>query len=246
MSQNTTERGDGGLERLDKLLSRAGYGRREAKAVIAQGRVTVDGQAVTAPEAKISPQAAVAVDGAALQGGFVYIMLHKPAGVVSATRDRRERTVLELLPPELQRRELFPVGRLDKDVTGLLLLTDDGPLAHDLLSPKKHVDKVYRVTVEGTLTQADRAALAAGLTLGDGLVCREAELELTGEPAVGLLTLHEGKYHQVKRMMACLGKPVRRLERLAMGGVELDPALQPGQWRELTGEELARLGGNRF
>lgn len=234
------------MERLDKLLSRAGYGRREAKDIIAQGRVTVDGQVVTAPEAKFPPKAAVAVDGRAIDGGFVYIMLHKPAGVVSATRDDRERTVLELLPPELQRRELFPVGRLDKDVTGLLLLTDDGPLAHDLLSPKKHVDKVYRVTVEGTLTQADQAALAAGLTLGDGLVCQGAELALTGEPDVGLLTLHEGKYHQVKRMMACLGKPVKRLERLSMGGVALDPALEPGQWRALTGEELARLGLNKI
>lgn len=156
------------MERLDKLLSQAGYGRREARELIRQGRVTVDGKVAVAPEVKCGEDARVAVDGAAISRGFTYIMLHKPAGVVSATRDEREHTVLELLPEALRRKALFPVGRLDKDVTGLLLLTDDGALAHDLLSPRRHVDKVYEVTVAGTLTGSDQAALAAGLELGDG------------------------------------------------------------------------------
>lgn len=234
------------MERLDKLLSQAGYSRREARELIRQGRVTVAGQTVTEPEAKCQVEAPVAVDGASIARGFVYIMLHKPAGVVSATRDDRERTVVELLPEELRRRELFPVGRLDKDTTGLLLLTDDGALAHDLLSPRRHVDKVYAVTVEGALTTGDQAALAAGLELGDGLKCLPARLELTDRPEVGYLTLREGKFHQVKRMMACLGKPVIRLHRVSMGGVSLDAGLAPGQWRELTGAERKALTGKRF
>lgn len=234
------------MERLDKLLSQAGYGRREARELIRQGRVTVDGRTVTAPEAKCGGEAQVAVDGAPLARGFVYIMLHKPAGVVSATRDDRERTVLELLPEELRRREVFPVGRLDKDVTGLLLLTDDGALAHDLLSPRRHVDKVYEVTVAGTLTEEDQAALAAGLELGDGLKCLPARLELTECGEVGRLTLREGKFHQVKRMMACLGKPVVKLRRVSMGTLELDPSLAPGEWRELTEGEREGLTGKRF
>ena len=231
------------VERLDKILSQAGYSRREAKDLIAQGRVTVNGSPATKPETKLADTDAVAVDGAALARGYVYLMLHKPAGVVSATRDARERTVLDLLDDDLRRRELFPVGRLDKDVTGLLLLTDDGPLAHELLSPKKHVDKVYRVTVEGTLDETDRAKLAAGLVLGDGLACLPAHLELTEDPAVGLLTLREGKYHQVKRMMASLGKPVAELKRVAMGGLALDEGLEPGQWRFLTAGEVVLLRG---
>lgn len=234
------------MERLDKLLSQAGYGRREARELIRQGRVTVDGRVAAAPEVKCGPEAQVAVDGVTIARGFAYIMLHKPAGVVSATRDDRERTVLDLLPEALRRRELFPVGRLDKDVTGLLLLTDDGALAHDLLSPRRHVDKVYEVTVAGTLTGSDQAALAAGLELGDGLKCLPARLELTERPDVGELTIREGKFHQVKRMMACLGKPVLQLRRVSMGPLTLDPALEPGQWRELTEPEREQLAGKRF
>ncbi len=234
------------MERLDKILSAAGYGRKEARALIAQGRVTVNGVTVTAPEAKAPPEATVAVDGGLLERGHVYLMMNKPAGVVSATEDARERTVLDLLDESLRRRGLFPVGRLDKDTTGLLLLTDDGDLAHALTSPRRHAEKVYEVTVSGTLTEADRAALAAGLTLGDGLVCRPARLELTHRPEVGLLTLREGKYHQVKRMMACLGKPVTALKRVSMGGVALDEGLKPGQWRALTPEETSILQEKMF
>lgn len=228
------------MERLDKILSQAGYARKEARGLIAQGRVAVDGAVVTRPEVKCSGAAAVTVDGLALERGHIYLMLHKPAGVVSATADARERTVLDLLPEDLRRRELFPVGRLDKDTTGLLLLTDDGALAHDLLSPRKHVDKTYLVTVDGTLDETDRAALAAGLVLGDGLRCLSAKLEITG-PSTGFLTIREGKFHQIKRMMACLGKPVTALERVAMGGLALDAGLAPGQWRALTPAEVSIL-----
>lgn len=232
------------MERLDKRLSAAGYSRKEAAAVIRAGRVRVDGAVVTVPETRVAPGAAITVDGAPLQEGLSYVLLHKPAGVVSATEDPRERTVLDLLPQELRRRGLFPVGRLDKDVTGLLLLTDDGPLAHRLTSPRHHVDKVYEVTVDGAFTAEDVHALAAGLALGDGLRCLPAKLERTGQSNVARLTLREGKFHQVKRMMACLGKPVTALRRLSMGPLTLDEGLAPGEWRALTPEEVTKLTKN--
>lgn len=149
--------------------------------------------------------------------------------------------MLDLLPEHLRRRGLFPVGRLDKDTEGLLLLTDDGPLGHALLSPKNHVDKVYYAKVEGRLDRTDAEALAAGMVLGDGLHCLPAELEPLGDGSQCHVTLREGKYHQVKRMLAARGKPVVYLKRLSMGPIALDPALAPGEWRPLTGEEKALL-----
>lgn len=232
------------MERLDKLLSAGGISRSQGKELIRKGRVCVGGAVVKDPSAKVDDAAAVTVDGAPLRVGPTYLMLHKPAGVLSATEDKNQKTVLDLLPEEYRRRGLFPVGRLDKDVTGLLLLTDDGPLAHRLLSPKHHVDKIYEVTVDGALTQEDAAAIAAGLTLGDGTTCRSGLLELTKAANVGRLTIREGKYHQVKRMMASLGKPVTALKRLSMGGVWLDEGLEEGQWRPLTEEERAELEKN--
>ncbi len=229
------------MERLDKRLSAAGYSRKEAAVLIRAGRVKADSAVVTVPETKLPGAAVLTVDGVPLREGFLYIMLHKSAGVVTSTEDPWERTVLDLLPEELRRRGVFPVGRLDKDVTGLVLLTDDGPLGHRLTSPRHHVDKVYQVTVDGVLTKEDEAALTAGLVLGDGLRCLPAQLERTGRGNVALLTLREGKYHQVKRMMACLGKPVTALKRLAMGPLTLDERLKPGEWRLLTEEEVAKL-----
>ncbi len=228
------------MERLDKRLSQAGYGRREARELIRQGRVTADGQAALRPEEKYPAETAIAVDGVPLEEGFLYLMLHKPQGVVSSTEDPRERTVLDLLPRDPRFRGLFPVGRLDKDATGLLLLTDDGELAHRLLSPRRHVDKTYYIEVDGTLDAADAAAFAQGMTLGNGEACLPALLQPTG-PDRGLVTLREGKYHQVKRMCAARGKPVTRLERVAFGPLELDRALPPGAWRALTATEVAAL-----
>ena len=167
-------------------------------------------------------------------------MLHKPAGCLTATEDRRQETVLDLLPPELRRRALSPVGRLDKDTEGLLLLTNDGQLAHRLRSPKSHVDKVYYARVDGAREPGDIAAFAAGMTLGDGLECLPAGLEILS-PTEALVTLREGKFHQVKRMLAARGKPVLYLKRLSMGRLRLDPALAPGAWRMLTEEERSAL-----
>ena len=173
---------------------------------------------------------------------YLYLMLHKPAGVVSSTQDPRDRTVLDLLPRDLRGRDLFPVGRLDKDTEGLLLLTNDGPLAHELLAPGRHVEKVYYAQVDGELTEEDRAAFAGGLTLGDGTVCRPAGLEILPPADRCLVTIQEGKYHQVRRMLASRGKPVRYLKRLSMGPLSLDPALPAGAWRPLSLEERANLG----
>ena len=231
------------MERLDKLLSSTGrWSRREAKELLRLGRVTVEGRAVLRGEEKVPEGAAVLVDGAPLTlERMVYLMLHKPAGVLSATEDRRQKTVLDLLPDHLKRVGLFPVGRLDKDTEGLLLLTNDGPLAHRLLSPRWHVDKTYFVRVDGRLEKADTEAFRRGLTLADGLECLPAGLEILEEPDTAIVTLREGKYHQIKRMLASRGKPVLYLKRLTMGPLTLDPALAPGQWRPLTEEELAAL-----
>ena len=227
------------MERIDKLLSSTGrWSRREVKDLMRQGRVRLDGRPVSRPEEK----ACLTVDGDRVDcSPYVYIMLHKPAGLLSATEDRDQPTVLDLLPPALRRRGLFPVGRLDKDTTGLLLLTDDGALAHRLLSPRSHVDKVYLAQVEGRVDQADREALAAGLVLGDGLRCLPAGLEPVGDGSSCLVTLREGKYHQVKRMCAARGKPVTFLKRQSFGPLTLDEGLAPGQWRPLTEEEEAAL-----
>lgn len=231
------------MERLDKIISATGKkSRREVREMVRQGRVLVDGKPAPAADMKIDPQTAVILlDGEPLgYEKFTYVMLHKPAGVLTATEDRRQETVLDLLPPELRRRALSPVGRLDKDTEGLLLLTNDGQLAHRLLSPKSHVDKVYYARVDGALEPGDIAAFAAGMTLGDGLECLPAGLEILS-PMEALVTLREGKFHQVKRMLAARGKPVLYLKRLSMGRLRLDPALAPGAWRMLTEEERSAL-----
>lgn len=231
------------MERLDKIISATGKkSRREVREMVRQGRVLVDGKPAPAADMKVDPQTAVILlDGEPLgYEKFTYVMLHKPAGVLTATEDRRQETVLDLLPPELRRRALSPVGRLDKDTEGLLLLTNDGQLAHRLLSPKSHVDKVYYARVDGALEPGDIAAFAAGMTLGDGLECLPAGLEILS-PTEALVTLREGKFHQIKRMLAARGKPVLYLKRLSMGRLRLDPALAPGAWRMLTEEERSAL-----
>ncbi len=231
------------MERLDKVLAATGrWSRREVKLLVKQGQVRVNGAAASSTEEKLDPETAVITVGGqtVVLQKHTYIMLHKPAGVLSATEDSRQKTVLELLPPELRRRGLSPVGRLDKDTEGLLLLTDDGELAHRLLSPKYHVDKRYYAEVDGLLGPADADAFAKGMTLDDGLVCLSAGLELCGSGAC-IVTLQEGKFHQVKRMLAFRGAPVRYLKRLAMGPLALDPSLETGAFRELTAAEVSAL-----
>ncbi len=229
--------------RLDKLLADSGlYSRSEARALIRSGRVQVDGAAVRQPDAKFDPAAsAITVDGSGICCKKTRcLMLYKPAGVLSATEDARQKTVLDLLPTEYQKLGLFPVGRLDKDTTGLLLLTNDGDFAHRVISPKKHVPKVYRAQVDGTLDDRDVAAFAQGIVLADGTQCLSAKLEVLA-PNVGRVTVFEGKYHQVKRMFAARGKPVVSLHRLSIGALALDEALRPGEYRELRPEELAAV-----
>lgn len=230
------------MERLDKLIAACGAAsRREVKTLVRQGRVKVNGIVAASAEMKVDETSAViTVDGAALQyEKFVYVLLHKPAGVLSATEDSRQQTVLDLLPPEYRKRGLAPVGRLDKDTEGLLLLTDDGELTHRLLSPKYHVDKVYYARVEGTPDEGDRAAFAAGIALSD-FTCMPAELTLLGAGECQV-TVREGKFHQVKRMLASRGKPVTYLKRIAMGPLHLDEGLACGAWRLLEKEEVLAL-----
>ena len=234
------------LERLDKIIASMGrYSRREVRQLVKEGLVLVDGKIARSAEDKYDPEtAAILVAGETLgYRRYTYVMLHKPAGVLSATEDGHGRTVLDLLPKEYRKMGLFPVGRLDKDTEGLLLLTNDGELAHDLLSPKRHVDKVYYTRVSGTLTQEDCDAFAAGMKLDDGLVCREAGLEIlsVGEESEALVTLHEGKFHQIKRMLAFRGKSVLYLKRLRMGPLVLDEALAKGAFRLLSEAEIAQI-----
>lgn len=236
-----------GMERMDKLLAATGlWSRREVKELVRRGRVQVNSVVIAKAEDKADPgRDEIRVDGEVVDcAPFTYIMMNKPDGLLSATTDKRQKTVLDLLPEHLRRRGLFPVGRLDKDTVGLILLTDDGPMGHELLSPKKHVDKVYYARVEGSVNAADVAALAQGLVLEDGLHCLPAGLEPIGDGSECLVTLREGKYHQVKRMLAARGKPVTFLKRLSMGPLELDEALLPGQWRFLSNEELRALKSN--
>ena len=218
------------MERLDKIIANRGVAsRREVKDLVRQGRVLVNGVPASAPDMKVAAETAViTVDGVTLSAErYLYLLLHKPAGVLTATEDERQPTVLDLIPETYRRRDLAPVGRLDKDTEGLLLLTDDGEL-------------VYYARVDGVPDAADAAAFAAGLLLGDGLQCLPAKLELLGGDAC-LVTLREGKFHQVKRMLASRGKPVLYLKRLAMGPLTLEDTLPAGQCRPLTEEEISAL-----
>lgn len=231
------------MERLDKLLAGTGkWSRREVKALVRQGLVRVDGRLAASAEDKLDPAAAIiTVAGETISlRRFTYVMLHKPAGVLTATEDRKQPTVLDLLPPELRRIGLAPVGRLDKDTEGLLLLTNDGELAHRLLSPKYHVEKRYLARVDGELSAADAEAFARGMTLGDGLECLPAGLEVLPD-RVCIVTLREGKFHQVKRMLAARGAPVLYLKRLSMGPLTLDDSLVAGAYRLLRAEEILAL-----
>lgn len=230
--------------RLDKYLAEtAQCTRSEAKALLAKGRVTVNGAVCRKGNTQLKEADAVAVDGKALAyRQFVYLMLNKPEGVVSASRDKKDTTVVDLVAADFPRRELFPAGRLDKTSTGFVLLTDDGALAHDILSPAHHVEKQYVVTLDTPLTDAMRRGFAAGVTLTDGETMAPAGVEpLTDDGLTVQVTLRQGVYHQIKRMFGVFDAGVNALHRESIGGVALDPALAPGQWRELTAEEVERL-----
>ena len=232
------------MERLDKFLADSGAGTRsQVKLIIKAGRVSVDGAVQKDVGAKIDPQKqTVCLDGEVLTGfQRMVVMLNKPAGFITATEDKQDRTVMELLPKDLQGRGLNPVGRLDKATEGLLLLTNDGDLLHRLISPKKEVPKVYYAQHEGTATDEDVAAFASGLTLGDGTVCLSAKLKPLG-PGESLVTVCEGKYHQVRRMMASRGMPVTYLERQQEGNLCLGD-LPRGQIRLLSDDEIRDLEG---
>lgn len=231
------------MERLDKYLCDSGCGTRSAvKLLIKARRVTVDGVAAKDPAMKIDPAQTVCLDGQALGGKCrIVVMLHKPAGFVTAASDPVEKTVMELLPENLRRMGLNPVGRLDKQTEGLLLFTNDGELLHRLISPKKEVPKVYYARHEGQAADADIAAFAGGLKLRDGTVCRPAVLKPLGA-GESLITVWEGKYHQVRRMMASRGMTVSYLKRLQEGEITLG-TLEIGCVRELSEEEIALLDG---
>lgn len=234
--------------RLDKFLSEMGVGtRQEVKQYIRKGKVEVDGEIAKRPELKVDEtKANVTLDGERIgYASYVYYMLNKPSGVVSATEDKREKTVIDLIKGQ-KRKDLFPVGRLDKDTEGLLLITNDGDLAHQLLSPKKHVDKVYRARIEGQVTAKDAALFAKGLEIDDedgAWRAMPAKLNIlsSGPESEVEITIREGKFHQIKRMFEAVDKKVVYLKRLSMGSLRLDETLALGEYRELTEDEVQAL-----
>ena len=235
------------MMRLDKYLSeRLGIPRGESRKLAAKGRVTVNGVLTKKADTQIEEATAeVAVDGRLLAGAYqkyVYLMLNKPEGVVSAAQDKRDTTVVDLIGDAYPRRELFPAGRLDKTSTGFVLLTDDGGFAHDILSPRHHVSKTYTVTIDTPLTQEMRTGFAAGVTLADGTALSPAEVTaLSPDGCTVRVVLRQGVYHQIKRMFGVYGAGVNALHREAIGGLALDAQLAPGQWRELSDEEVAKI-----
>ncbi len=230
-------------ERLDKLIASQGLlSRNDVKNMVKRGDVSVNGIVVKDSSVKVSYEDDIKIKGESLsQTEFTYIMLNKPKGVVSASEDKRDKTVVDILPDELKRKNLFPAGRLDKDTTGFSLITDDGEFAHRILSPARHVDKTYVAEVSEKIDfEKARKAFADGVVLGDGTVLLSAQLELLedGNKQVFKVVIKEGKYHQIKRMFASLGTSVVELKRIAIGGLALDPTLKEGDARLVTKSEL--------
>jgi len=230
------------MERLDKVISsQLGYSRKEVKELIKRKRVSVNNQLVDKSDYKINPETdKVSVDNQKLTiKKYLYLILNKPKGYVSATTDNKDRTVLDLVPQEYLHRNLFPAGRLDKDTTGLMIITDDGNFAHEILSPKKHVQKTYNVTIDIPVTKEMVDGFQKGVNLND-VECKSAKLEITGK-YTALVTLTEGRYHQIKRMFGCFKAKVIELERISMGRLTLPENLRLGECRELTEEELKKI-----
>lgn len=231
--------------RVDKYLADMGVGTRtDVKKYIRQGRVQIDGLVIKTPETKLDQgKQTVLFDGQAIvYETYEYYMLNKPAGVISATKDAKEKTVIDLITDK-KRKDLFPVGRLDKDTEGLLLITNDGEMAHRLLAPKKHVDKVYYAKIDGKVTDEDVKCFAEGLSIGDGDVAQPSKLDILVSDNVSeiQLTIQEGQFHQVKRMFEAVGKRVIYLKRISMGTLKLDEHLSLGEYRTLTKEEIKKL-----
>ena len=230
--------------RLDKYLAEtAQCTRSEAKTMLQKGRVTVNGAVCKKGDTQLKEADVVSVDGRPLKyQKFVYIMLNKPEGVVSASTDKRDTTVVDLVGNAYPRRELFPAGRLDKTSTGFVLLTDDGGFAHDILAPKRHVSKTYTVVIDTPLTDEMKDGFAGGVTLADGTELSPAEVEALSEDGLTVrVKLKQGVYHQIKRMFGVYGAGVNALHRDAIGGLALDESLAPGEWRELSDDEVAEI-----
>lgn len=230
------------MERIDKIIASQGlYSRSDVKYMVNRKRITIDGKIITSASQKADvDKNEILLDGKPfVVKKQIYLMLNKPKGYVSATEDKKQQTVLELVPAELKGRDLFPAGRLDKDTTGLMIITDDGMLAHNILSPKKHVQKIYRVELDIPVTEGMQKGFAEGVELNDG-VCKDAKLVILGEKTAEV-TLREGRYHQIKRMFGCYGAKVVELHRLAMGELYLPDDLPEGECRELTEEDLQKL-----
>ncbi len=232
------------LQRIDKILSSQGIcTRKQAKELCKAGQVLADGVAIIRPDQKVDPDhTEISVSGnPVFFRRHIYLMMNKPQGVVSASRDRSTPTVVDLVPASLRRQGLFPAGRLDKDTTGFVLLTDDGGFAHKILSPKNHVPKTYLATVSGRVDDAVIQSFQKGIVLADGSRCKAAELkvlEVQNGLTVTEVVLREGMYHQIKRMFAACGCHVEKLHRVKIGGLELDESLAPGQCREILYKEL--------
>ena len=237
------------MERIDKILSNLGYGtRKDLKKIVKNGMVQVNGVIIKDSAMKVDPEKdKIVINGEEIfYREFIYLMMNKPAGVVSATFDNKDETVIDLLEVEHQVFEPFPVGRLDKDTVGLLLLTNDGELNHRLISPKWKVDKVYFAKIDKKVTEEDVEKFKNGISLDDGYTCKEAILEIQNASDEGseiVLTIQEGKFHQVKRMFEAVGKKVTYLKRIEFGTLPLDDDLEEGEYRELTEEEVAILKG---
>ena len=233
------------MERLDKYIANRGsYSRRDAQKLIKSGKVTVDGQPCRQTDHKVDEQSAICVCGQAVSGEkHLYLMLNKPAGVVSATEDKRDKTVLDILPAEYRRRGLFPAGRLDKDTEGLLIITNDGEFAHRMLSPKKHVPKTYIAVLDSAVTGDDVRRFEEGVVFADGTRCLPAKLKPVAEsdkPAAEV-TVFEGKFHQVKKMFAVCGHHVVHLQRISIGNLYLDSKLPIGSCKSLTDLEIQQV-----
>ena len=234
------------MERLDKILASQGtLSRRDVKEIMKKGRVSVNGTVVKDSSIKFDIyKDEVCLDGEKIAlKKHIYIMMNKPQGVVSASEGEKEETVVDLVPNEFYRKGLFPAGRLDKDTTGFVLITDDGDFAHKILSPKNHIFKTYLARLDHELSEADIRMLENGITLGDGTILKEAKVEIVEQSDTPLVKIMicEGKYHQVKRMFAAAGNRVVALHRSKMGELELDSALNPGECREITPEELQKI-----